>query len=166
MHLRCWPFRQLWRCDFAIQTASPNAACPVLYRKPLYAAIGDYPLRTAPAAARATANKTTIQNVSTLLTISMAMLVRRYYTARIPQWRRSRAFIKTTKGRRRASTHSDTINRTHLPLILGVYLIVKTLKKGLSCPYNNRGMTHQSDEKHLHNMKKIFVVVVKLALYW
>jgi hypothetical protein len=49
---------------------------------------------------------------------------------------------------------------------LGVYFIIKMLKKGLSCPYNNRGMTHQSDEKHQHNMKKFFVVVDKLALYW
>ena len=51
---------------------------------------------------------------------------------------------------------------------LGVYFIVNTLKKGLSCPYNNRGMTHQSDEKHLHNnnMTEFFVGVVKLALYW
>jgi len=152
---------RLWDTD-----ALPNAACPVLNRKPLYAAIGDYPLRIAPAAARETTNKTKIQNVSTLLTISMAMSVRWYYTARIPRWRRSRAFIKTTKRRHRASTHSDTINRTHLPTILGVYFIIKMLKKGLSCPYNNRGMTHQSDEKHQHNMKKFFVVVDKLALYW
>jgi len=41
---------------------------------------GDYWLRIAPAAARATANKTKVQNVSTLLTISMAIVVRRYYT--------------------------------------------------------------------------------------
>jgi hypothetical protein len=104
--------------------------------------------------------------VSTLLTISMAMSVQRYYTARILRWRRSRAVIKPTKHHYRASTRYDTINRTHLPLILGVYFIVKTLKKGLSCPYNNRGMTHQSDEKHLHNMTEFFVGVVKLALYW
>ncbi len=36
----------------------------------------------APAATRVTANKTTIQNVSTLLTISMAVAVRWYYTMR------------------------------------------------------------------------------------
>jgi hypothetical protein len=45
--------------------------------------LGDSLLRIAPTAARATANKTNVQNVSTLLTISMAMVVRWYYTARI-----------------------------------------------------------------------------------
>jgi hypothetical protein len=44
---------------------------------------GDYSLHIAPVAARATANKMTMQNVSTLLTISMAIAMRRYYTARI-----------------------------------------------------------------------------------
>jgi hypothetical protein len=44
---------------------------------------GDYLLRIATAATRATANKTKVQNVSTLLTISLAMAVLRYYTVRI-----------------------------------------------------------------------------------
>jgi regulator of protease activity HflC (stomatin/prohibitin superfamily) len=58
---------------------------------------GDYSIRIASAAARATANKTKMKNVSTLLTISMAIAMRRYYTARITQWRRFVAFIKATK---------------------------------------------------------------------
>jgi hypothetical protein len=45
--------------------------------------LGNYSLHIALAAARATAIKTKVQNVSTLLTISMAIAVRRYYTARI-----------------------------------------------------------------------------------
>ena len=51
--------------------------------------------------------------------------------------------------------------------ISGVYFIIKSLKKGLSFPNNNtnRGMTHQTDEKHLNNMAESFVWVVKLALY-
>ena len=44
---------------------------------------GDYSLRIASAATRATANKTKVKNVATLLTISMAITVRRYYTAHI-----------------------------------------------------------------------------------
>jgi hypothetical protein len=48
---------------------------------------GEYSLRITPAAARATANKTKVQNVSTLLTILMAIVVRWYYTACIAQWR-------------------------------------------------------------------------------
>ncbi len=40
MHLRCWPFWWARQCTRAIQTASPNAACPGLLRKPLDASIG------------------------------------------------------------------------------------------------------------------------------
>jgi hypothetical protein len=40
---------------------------------------GNYLLSIAPTAARATEN-TTMQNVFTLLTVSMAVAVRRYYT--------------------------------------------------------------------------------------
>ncbi len=35
MHLRCALFRRPWGCAGAIQTASPDAACPGLLRKPL-----------------------------------------------------------------------------------------------------------------------------------
>jgi len=44
---------------------------------------GDYLLHIAPAAARATANKMTMHNVSTLLTILKDVAVRQYYTAQI-----------------------------------------------------------------------------------
>ena len=47
--------------------------------------------------ARVTENKTKMQYVSTLLTITMAVAVRRYYTERIARWGRSMAFIKATK---------------------------------------------------------------------
>ncbi len=65
----------------------------------------------APTAARVTENIMTMQYMSTLLTISMAVAVRRYYTARITWWVRSMAFIKATKHRQRASTCSDIIKR-------------------------------------------------------
>ena len=80
---------------------------------------GDYLLHISLAAARATANKMKMQNVSTMLTFSMAIVVRRYYTARIARWRRFMAFIKATKCRHWASTRSDITNRTrHRGLIL------------------------------------------------
>jgi hypothetical protein len=44
---------------------------------------GDYLLSIAPTAARATENKMTMHYVSTLLTILMAVAVRRFYTAHI-----------------------------------------------------------------------------------
>jgi hypothetical protein len=124
---------------------------------------GDYSLRIVPAAGRATANKTKMQNVSTLLTISMAMGVRRYYIACTAQWRRSMAFIKATKRRHWVSTCSNSINWTHLPLIVGVYFIVKLLKKSSSCPKTIGGVTHQTDEKPSNNMSEYFVGVVNIA---
>jgi hypothetical protein len=72
---------------------------------------GDYSLHITPEAARATINTTIMQNVPTLLTISMAIAVRRYYTTHIPRWRGSVAFIKATKRHHRASTRSDIIKR-------------------------------------------------------
>ena len=110
---------------------------------------GDYSLRIALAAARATSN---IKNTPTYLTILMVIAMLQYYTALITRWRRSRALLKSTKHHHRASTWSDIINQTCLPLILGVYFIVKSLKKGSSWPNNNRGMTHQNDKKHLSKM--------------
>ena len=86
------------------------------------------------------------------MTILMAIALQRYYTMHITKWRRFLAFVKATKRRHQASTRSDSINWTHLPLILGVYFIVESLKMSLSCLYNNRGVTHQTDEKHLNNM--------------
>jgi len=44
---------------------------------------GNYWLHIASVAARATANKTTMQNVPTLMAISMVIVMRRYYTSRI-----------------------------------------------------------------------------------
>jgi hypothetical protein len=46
---------------------------------------GDYSLRIALAAAMATINKTTMQNVPTLLAVSMAIAMRQYYSACIAQ---------------------------------------------------------------------------------
>jgi hypothetical protein len=83
----------------------------------------------------------------------------------IARWRRFVAFIKikATKCHHRVSTCS---NRHQLDMptpISGVYFIVKLLKKSSSCPNNNRGVTHQTDEKHLNNMSEYFDGVVKIA---
>jgi hypothetical protein len=50
--------------------------------------------------------------------------------------------------------------------ILGVYFIVKSLKKSSSCPNNNRGVTHQTDEKHLNNMSEYLYGLVNLGFNW
>ena len=113
--------------------------------------LGNYFLRIASVAARATANKTKMQNVSTLLTISMAIAMRQYYTSRIDRWGEFVAFIKATKHRHWVSTCSNR-HQSDMPTpISGVYFIVKLLNnKSSSCPNYNRGVTHQTDEKHLN----------------
>ena len=68
---------------------------------------GDYSLRIAPLAARATINLTMIQHVLTLLAVSMAITMHRYYTTHIAWLRRFMAFIKATKRHHRTSTRSD-----------------------------------------------------------
>ena len=61
---------------------------------------------------RATINLTMMQHALTLLAVLMAIAMRRYYTARINQWRRFVAFIKGTKCHHRTSTRSDIIKGT------------------------------------------------------
>jgi len=73
---------------------------------------GNYSLRIALAAARATINSTIIKFVPTLLAVSMAIAMRRYYTARIDRWRRFVAFIKAIKCHHRTSTCSNIIKGT------------------------------------------------------
>ena len=101
--------------------------------------------------------------MSTFLTISMAIAVHRYSAARIDRWGRFVAFIKATKRHHRASTCSDR-HQSDMPTpISGVYFIVKLLKKSSSCPNNRRGVTHQTEEKHLNNMSEYLVGVVNIA---
>jgi DUF1365 family protein len=45
--------------------------------------LGNYSLHIAPAAARVTINTTIMEHVPTLLTVSMAIAMRRYYTTHI-----------------------------------------------------------------------------------
>jgi len=73
------------------------------------------------------------------------------------------AFIKATKCCNWVSTCFDR-HQSDMPTpISGVYIIIKLLKKSSSCPNNNRGVTHQTDEKHLNNMSEYFVGVVNLV---
>ncbi len=58
------------------------------------------------------ANKQQSTNTPTKLTILMAMTMRQYITARISQWRRSRASLEATGCRHWASIMSNNINRT------------------------------------------------------
>jgi len=81
----------------------------------------NYLLRIAPEAARAIINTTMMQHVPTLLVILMAIAMRRYYAARIAQWRRFVAFINATKCHHRVSTHSDiTQSDMPMPVVLDI----------------------------------------------
>ena len=111
---------------------------------------GNYSLRIVPEAARTTINTMMMQHVPTLLAILMAIAVWWYYTMHIVPWKRFVAFIKATKRHHWAITRSDRHQWDTHTYTLGVYFIVKFLKKGSSCPNNNRGATYQTDEeKHL-----------------
>ncbi len=60
------------------------------------------------------ANKQQSTNTPKKVAILMAMAMRRYVTARIARWRRSRASLEATVHRHWASIMSDNINRTWL----------------------------------------------------
>ncbi len=60
------------------------------------------------------ANKQQSTNTPKKVAVLMAMAMRRYVTARIAQWRRSRASLEATGRRHRASIMSNNINRTWL----------------------------------------------------
>jgi hypothetical protein len=75
-------------------------------------ASGDYLLRIAPAFARQQTNKQQSTNTPTKLAVLMAIAMRRYNTAHIAQWRRSRASLEATGWHHRGSTCSDSINWT------------------------------------------------------
>ena len=128
---------------------------------------GDYSLRIAPSAARATINLTMMQHELTLLAVLMAIAMRRYYTARIARWRRFVAFIKTTKHHLWMSTRSDIIKGTH-QLRLRLFRTFHCEKElQLKCwpPNNNKSMTYQTNEQHLIIFPEYFVGVVELAIY-
>ena len=75
---------------------------------------GNYSLRIAQAAARATINSIMMQHVPTLLAVLMAIAMRGYYIACIARWRRFVIFIKTTKRHHWTSARSD-ITQSDIP---------------------------------------------------
>jgi hypothetical protein len=75
------------------------------------------------------ANKQQSTNTPKKVAVLMAMAMRRYVTAHIAQWRRSRASLEATGRRHRVSIMSDNINRTWLRRFFYVF-IIKTVGKG------------------------------------
>jgi hypothetical protein len=87
---------------------------------------GDYLLRIAPAAARATANETTTKNVPKRLAILMAAAVRGYNTAHIAQWRRFRVLLEATKCRHQASIAANRRNLSPMCRFFTSFFIVNS----------------------------------------
>ncbi len=75
------------------------------------------------------ANKQQSTNTPKKVAVLMAMAMRRYVTAHIVRWRRSRASLEATGRRHQVSIMSDNINRTWLWCFFYVF-IVKTVGKG------------------------------------
>jgi hypothetical protein len=104
-----------------------------------------------------------MQNVPTLLAVSMAIAMRQYYSACIAQWRSFMAFIKATKRRHRVGTCSDR-HQSDTPTPVDSYISSwKRTPVDMVAPSNNRSMTYQTDEKHLTIFPEYFVGVVKLV---
>ncbi len=75
------------------------------------------------------ANKQQSTNTPTKLVVSMAIAMRRYDTARITRWRRTRASLEATGCHHRASTCSDSIKGTCQHWFCSMFFIVKSLKR-------------------------------------
>jgi len=108
MYLHCGPFQWPRGRIGAIWIQHDQGFTGSLWTPPS----GDHSLRITPAAARATFNKTTMQNLPTLLAVLMAITMQWYYTAHIAWWRRFVAFLKATKRHHRVSTCSNKTNWT------------------------------------------------------
>ncbi len=112
------------------------------------------------------ANKKQSTNTPTLLAISMAMAMRRYVTARIAWWRRSRASLEATGCCHWVSIMSNNINGTWLPCFFNVFHhqnCRKRLRVDAKTPVFNRGMTYQTKEKGLIKVSIYFVGEVTLT---
>jgi hypothetical protein len=76
------------------------------------------------------ANKQQSTNTCAKMVILMTMAMRWYVTARIAQWKRSRASLKATGRHHRASIMSNNIKPDIATMFFFDVLIVKTVGKG------------------------------------
>jgi hypothetical protein len=113
----------------------------------------------------ATINTPTMQNVPSLLAVSMAITMQWYYTAHITWWRRFVAFIKAPKRRHWASTRSDSI-QSDMPTPVDSYISSwKRASVDMLAPNKNRGVKYQTDGNHLSKTMGHSVGEVKIACY-
>jgi hypothetical protein len=120
----------------------------------------NYLLRITPEAARATANKTTTKTCTHFAGYFDAVAVRRYVTAHIAWWRRSRASLEAIGHHHWVSIMSDNIIGTYLCRFYWYFSSSTCWKRVHSkriAPTNTRGMTYQIKEKHLSNLREYFI---------
>ncbi len=98
------------------------------------------------------ANKQQSKNTPKKVAVLMAMAMRRYITACIARWRRSRASLEATERCHRVSIMSDNINWTWLRCFFWCFHHRTRRKRSqvdTKTPVFNRGMTYQSKRKGL-----------------
>ncbi len=98
------------------------------------------------------ANKQQSTNTPNKVAMFMAAAVCRYNTARIAQWRRSRALLEATGCRHWASIMSNNMNRTWLRCFFMCFNCQNYRKRSrvdAKAPVFNRDVTYQTKEKGL-----------------
>ncbi len=106
------------------------------------------------------ANKQQSTNTPKKVAVLMAMAMCRYVTARIAQWRRSRASLEATGRRHRASIISNNINRTwlrHFFLCFHHQNHRKRSRVDAKTLVFNRGVTYQLKQKGLMKVSTQFI---------
>ncbi len=98
------------------------------------------------------ANKQQSTNTPKKVAVLMAMVMRRYVTACIARWRRSRASLEATGRRHQVSIMSNNINWTWLRRFFLCFHCQNRRKRShvdAKTLVFNRGMTYQSNQKGL-----------------
>jgi hypothetical protein len=91
-------------------------------------------------------------NTPTKLAVSMAIAMRRYVTACIARWRRSRASLEATGRHHQASIMPNNIHRTWIRRFFLCFHSQNCRKRSRADAKNpvfNKGMTYQTKEKGL-----------------
>ena len=157
MHLRGRPFG--WPCGGVetIHGASPDAACSGLLRKPLDAAIG---WLLAPYGWQQTKQRCNMNPLDGRFDGHCDAAV--IYRAHRPLEEVHGKPLNAAIGRALA----PILHQSDTPTPVVSYISSwKRAPVDMLAPNNNRGMTYQTDEKHLTIFSEYFVGVVKLACY-
>jgi hypothetical protein len=103
----------------------PNATYPGLHWKPLDTTIRQLITWYCPGGRQGSSKRNDNKNGPTLLAILMAVAVRRYNTAQIAQWRRSRALVVATGHHHWASIATNNCNWSCMRRYFFSFFIIK-----------------------------------------